>query len=61
MTLLKTKPIICIRCKKETRNDEEVDGWPWIRYESLERQLEADLCFEHGKELLKWLGLEGAK
>jgi len=61
MTLPKTKPITCARCKKETKTNEEVDGWPWIRYESVEQQLEADLCFECGPKLLKWLGLEGAK
>ena len=61
MALPKTKPIVCVKCKKKTKNNEEVDTWPWIRYESLSRQLEADLCFEHGNELLKWLGIEEAK
>ena len=48
--------LICAKCKGEAKNNEEVDAWPWIRYESLERQLEADLCLGCGAKLLQWLG-----
>lgn len=51
------KPIICKRCGRATKNHEEVDTWPWLRYESPEEEFEADLCFECGTKLRAWLRL----